>query len=440
MNKVILSSVIDIISGGTPKTSVPEFWNGDIGWLSVTDFNNDNRYVYNTEKTITDLGVKKSNTKYLNRGDIIISARGTVGALSQIGSPLCFNQSCFGLRGKNGILDNDFLYYSLKNYVKNIIKRSQGSVFGTINLASFDLMEIEIPILISEQQKIASVLSDLDAKIELNNKINAELEAMAKLIYDYWFVQFDFPFDFKQNKVADESSNPKDVKPYKSSGGKMVYNEELKREIPEGWEVKKLINEMDVQYGYPFSTELFNENKIGRPVVRIRDILNNSISLYTSEDVDEKYRLDKGDLLIGMDGNFHMNFWDKNNCYLNQRSLRIRKSANSVASHFQVLYDIAPYIKAKEKNISRTTVAHLSARDVNDLNVLIPNSKEFIKNTSIFDLLLKQIIINRNENQQLSELRDWLLPMLMNGQVKVKDAYEKMEEVGMAAEGETNYK
>src|SRR6478736_4132675 len=106
MNKVKLSSIIDIISGGTPQTSVNEYWeNGTIGWLSVTDFNNDLRYVYVTEKKITEEGMKNSNTKLLNKGDIIISARGTVGALAQIGTPLCFNQSCFGLRGKKGIVD-----------------------------------------------------------------------------------------------------------------------------------------------------------------------------------------------------------------------------------------------------------------------------------------------------------------------------------------------
>jgi type I restriction enzyme S subunit len=101
MNKVKLSSIIEIISGGTPKTDVKQYWeNGTIGWLSVTDFNNDLRYVYSTEKKITVEGLNNSNTKLLRRGDIIISARGTVGALAQIGLPMCFNQSCFGIRGK----------------------------------------------------------------------------------------------------------------------------------------------------------------------------------------------------------------------------------------------------------------------------------------------------------------------------------------------------
>ena len=406
MNKVKLSSIIDIISGGTPKTDVKQFWvNGNIGWLSVTDFNNDLRYVYTTEKKITEQGLKNSNTKLLNKGDIIISARGTVGALAQIGTPMCFNQSCFGIRGKREIVETDFLYYSLKNYVHNIKKRSQGSVFDTINLNSFDLMEIEIPKELETQQKIASVLSSLDAKIELNNRINAELEAMAKTLYDYWFVQFDFP--------------DKNGKPYKTSGGKMVLNEELKREVPEGWEVKKLFVEMELQYGFPFDTTRFTDEVTDKPVIRIRDILENTISTYSTEDVNDKYRLQQKDLLIGMDGNFHLNFWDKGGAYLNQRSVRIRSKQNSTVSNFQAYFELSPYIKAREKNVSRTTVGHLSDKDLKRLFVTSSVITNDFKPKETFDSFLGKIITNRLENQKLTELRDWLLPMLMNGQVQV---------------------
>src|SRR5690606_34216169 len=105
---------------------------------------------------------------------------------------------------------------------------------------------------------------------------------------------------------------------------KMVYSKDLKREIPEWWEVKYLTDEMDLQYGFPFSTTLFNEEKVGVPIIRIRDIQNNSISYYSTEEVDDKYKLNKGDVLVGMDGNFHINYWSLENCYLNQRCLRIR--------------------------------------------------------------------------------------------------------------------
>ncbi len=418
MSKKRLSDIIDIISGGTPKTSVTEYWeDGDIGWLSVTDFNNDLRYVYDSEKKITKEGLKSSNTKLLNKGDIIISARGTVGALAQIGNPMCFNQSCFGIRGKKGIIDTDFLYYCLKNYVSNIQKRSQGSVFDTINLSSFDLMEIEYPASITTQQKIASVLSSLDTKIELNNRINAELEAMAKTLYDYWFVQFDFPYSPTSEGCLQDGVVGK---PYKSSGGKMVWNDELKREIPEGWVVKSLFNEMDVQYGFPFDTSKFTDTVTDKPVIRIRDILENTISTYSTEEVNVKYRLNRKDLLIGMDGNFHLNFWDKDGAYLNQRSVRIRSKEKSSVSNYQAYFELAPHIKAREKNVSRTTVGHLSDKDLKRLFVISPLVTKYFNPKQTFDNLLEKIISNRLENQKLSELRDWLLPMLMNGQVRVK--------------------
>ena len=175
MRKVVLNDIIQIISGGTPKTSINEYWNGDIGWLSINDFNNDLRKVYTSEKTITEKGLKESNTKILEVDDLIISARGTVGVLAQIGKPMAFNQSCFGLRGKKEIIDNTYLYYALKNYVSNIQKKGQGSVFNTINLDSFKLMEIDIEENLNIQMRIASVLASFDDRIELNNRLNDNL-------------------------------------------------------------------------------------------------------------------------------------------------------------------------------------------------------------------------------------------------------------------------
>ena len=188
-----------------------------------------------------------------------------------------------------------------------------------------------------------------------------------------------------------------------------------------GWGTQSLTEEMDVQYGFPFSTKLFNEKKEGAPVIRIRNLLDNSITMYSTEKVDEKYLIKKGDLLVGMDGNFHINFWDKDKCYLNQRCVRVRKRNGSPVTHFQARFQITPYIKARGKNVSRTTVGHLSAKDINELCVLVPSPNHLPHGVSTFDSILDKIIANRNENQKFTELRDWLLPMLMNGQVTVKD-------------------
>ena len=174
--KFKLSEIMDLIGGGTPKTSNPDYWNGDIPWLSVKDFGNDFRYVYETEKYITELGLKNSSTKLLNKGDIIISARGTVGEIATIPYPMAFNQSCYGLRAKKEIVDEDFLYYLIKHSVRLLRKNTHGSVFDTITRDTFDGIEVGVPAL-DVQKKIASLLSNIDEKIELNNKINNNLVA-----------------------------------------------------------------------------------------------------------------------------------------------------------------------------------------------------------------------------------------------------------------------
>lgn len=434
MSKVVLSSIIDIISGGTPKTSVSEYWNGDIGWLSVTDFNDDNRFVYNTEKTITEKGVKESNTKFLNVGDIIISARGTVGALAQIGKPMCFNQSCFGIRGKNNLVENDYLFYVLKNYVKNIVKRSQGSVFDTINLASFDLMELDIHSNISTQKSIAKVLSDLDTKIELNNRINRELEAMAKTLYDYWFVQFDFP-------------NEQD-KPYKSSGGKMVYNAELKREIPEGWEVKLLSSEIEIQRGISYTSKEINGD--GIPMINLNSF--NLDGTYKPDGVKsysgkytEKNILKSGDLLIAatdVTRNADIigrailvpDYYSEDLVF----SMDIAKivSENIPSSFLMMLFNSIHYHNYIKWYATGTLVLHLNLDGVNRYRTEIPSNNLLKMFDKFYQPIANRIYMTNKQNQQLTELRDWLLPMLMNGQVTVKEAEERLS---MAAEPGVEY-
>ena len=255
---------------------------------------------------------------------------------------------------------------------------------------------------ITTEPNIGRILTDIDNKIAINRRINDNLEAMAKQLYDYWFVQFDFPNE--------------EGKPYKSSGGAMVWNEKLKREIPEEWNVANVFDELSVQYGFPFSTELFTEEPTSIPVVRIRDILENSVSAYSKEEVDGKYKLQKQDLLVGMDGNFHMNYWNDNVSYLKQRSVRLRAKSKSTVSIMQAKYDIAPYIKAKEFRAKGSTVGHLSDKDLKELFVLVSPNADF---RNKFDSILAEIIENRCEMIELTKQRDELLPLLMNGQASV---------------------
>jgi type I restriction enzyme S subunit len=132
-----LGEVVNLIGGGTPQTTINEYWTGNIPWLSVVDFNNDDRWVSNAEKSITKLGLQKSSTKLLKVGDIIISARGTVGAMAQLKREMAFNQSCYGLREVKEISDNDFLFYLTKYSLKQINRNTYGAVFDTITTKTF---------------------------------------------------------------------------------------------------------------------------------------------------------------------------------------------------------------------------------------------------------------------------------------------------------------
>ena len=208
--KYKLSEIMDIIGGGTPKTSKPEYWNGNIPWLSVKDFNNDYRYVYETEKTITQAGLDNSSTKLLKRNDSIISARGTVGEMAMIPYPMAFNQSCYGLRAKEGLVDEEYLYYLIKHNVVVLKKNTHGSVFDTITRDTFDGIEVELPSLV-EQKVVASILRDLDDKIEVNNEINKNLEQQAQAIFKSWFVDFEpfngeMPYDWIVSRLGDIAS------------------------------------------------------------------------------------------------------------------------------------------------------------------------------------------------------------------------------------------
>ena len=345
----------------------------------------------------------------LEKGDIITplteQAIGLLGTTARIPESEKYIQSqdIALIKCKADRIDPTFCYYLISSrLVRNQL--SAAAQQTKIRHTSPDKIKdctVWIPDL-DDQNAIGRLLASLDEKIQLNKRINDNLEAMAKQLYDYWFVQFDFPNE--------------EGKPYKSSGGAMVWNEKLKREIPQGWNIANVFDELSVQYGFPFSTELFTEEPTNIPVVRIRDILENSVSAYSEEKVDEKYKLQKQDLLVGMDGNFHMNYWNDNVSYLNQRSVRLRAKSKSTVSIMQAKYDIAPYIKAKELRAKGSTVGHLSDKDLKDLFVLVSPNIDF---RNKFDSILAEIIGNRREMIELTKQRDELLPLLMNGQATV---------------------
>ena len=398
--EILISSIDKKSKDGEPPVRLCNFVDVYRNWAITEDLAQNFMVATANENNIKRFSLKKGYVAFTKDSE----TRDDIGIPAYIADDLAntvLGYHCALVKPNTNILSGKYLNAFLhSDYIKKYFElNATGS--GMRYTLSIDALN-NIPILapsLKMQEHIGNIFSDIDRKICLNRAINDNLEAMAKQLYDYWFVQFDFPNE--------------EGKPYKSSGGAMVWNEKLKREIPEGWNVANVFDELSVQYGFPFSTELFTEEPTNIPVVRIRDILENSVSAYSEEEVDEKYKLQKQDLLIGMDGNFHMNYWNDNVSYLNQRSVRLRAKSKSTVSIMQAKYDIAPYIKAKELRAKGSTVGHLSDKDLKELFVLVCPNADF---RNKFDSILAEIIENRCEMIELTKQRNELLPLLMNGQ------------------------
>lgn len=323
----------------------------------------------------------------------------------------------------NDKLNGQFLHYWLntkqaKRYFENNAGGSGQRC--TLVLDCIKSTPLYLPKL-STQAKIAKVLSDLDSKIELNNRINRELEAMAKTLYDYWFVQFDFP-----NEQG---------KPYKSSGGKMVYNTELKREIPEGWVVKKLSDIANITMGQSPEGSSYNDDGNGEIFFQGSTDFGwryPTIRQYTTQ---PSRRAKAGDILLSVRAPVGtLNIAD-NDCCIG----RGLAALNSKSGYDSYLYYVMEYFKQifDNRNNAGTTFGSITKDDLFSLKLVYPKDDILKKyNQSVFKY--NQIILNNHkQNQQLSELRDWLLPMLMNGQVTIRKAHgtaEAEEMPGMVAE------
>lgn len=310
----------------------------------------------------------------------------------------------------NDETNTDFLYYKLNSI--SFAPYITGSAQPKLNKENLLNIELYIPSR-EHQDKIAKVLTLLDQKIQTNNQINQELEAMVKTLYDYWFVQFDFP---------DQNG-----KPYKSSGGKMVYSPELKREIPEGWGVETLKDfESKIITGKTPSRA--NSDNFGGeiPFITIGDIRGNTFIYNTSEtltdlgaSVQQNKYLPEGSLCVSCIATVgEIGFtieWSHTNQQIN--SIVFEDETNRYYLYFALKnYFENANASAKTGN----TFANMNKEDFSGIRIILPRNE--IKNNfhKMTEPYFAQIKCLQGQNQELTQLRDWLLPMLMNGQVKVE--------------------
>ncbi len=361
-------------------------------------------------------------------GDLLFSYETRLGeaALMPSGIRACLGRRMGLLRlNREKVIPEYALYAYLSPVFQQTIKANTitGATVDRIALNELPDFPIRIPPL-DEQKYVARLLSGIDEKIELNNRINTELEAMAKTLYDYWFVQFDFP--------------DANGKPYKTSGGKMVYNPTLKREIPEGWKLVPIEYFADVIDPHP-SHRAPREVEIGFPFAGIGDIDEaGNISISKARQIDEEFVLKQerdyeigeyslGYGRVGTVGKVVRLKKQKFRYALSPTLSVINPKKPEYAGYIYTVVKSDEFYKHVIKNTSGTTRPAVGIQLLRKIPVLTPGSAHnnmFEKYEEITKELFEKSSNANQENQNLIELRDWLLPMLMNGQVTVGSAVQ----------------
>jgi type I restriction enzyme S subunit len=408
MKKIKLEQISKLISSGlTPLRSNLEYWNnGSIYWLKTEQLGE--RYICDTSEKITSYALENTSIKLNPINTLCIAMYGegrTRGNVSILKSEMTTNQACCNLVIDENQAHHEYIYYFLKTQYNQLRNLSSG-VRNNLNSNDIKKFEVRLPKDIKTQKKIVDVLSTFDDKIELNNRVNAELENLAKTIYDYWFVQFDFP--------------DRNGKPYKSSGGEMVYNKELKRNIPKCWDVDSLWNIANYFNGLALQNyRPVNENYLR--VIKIRE-MNEGFSDNTEfarADIPEEAIVKDGDVLFSWSATLDVQMWARGKGALNQHIFKITSKRFPKTFYYYELKNYLNHFKMMAEQ-RKTTMGHITQEHLKQSRIVIPPIS-IINNlhTKITPIFEKHLLLEK-ENQQLTQLRDWLLPMLMNGQISIK--------------------
>lgn len=396
-----LGEIVDVIDSlhQTPKYS-------NIGYpmVRVTDIKGGYLETGNTlkvDKHVFEFFSKKHKPK---KGDIVMSRVGSYGISCIVKNDInfCLGQNTLFLVPKQ---NPEFLYYFLNSpdAKSQIESKATGTTQKTISLKSIKEIKVCLPS-IALQTAIAEILSSLDDKIELNNKINQELETLAQTLFKQWFIDFEFP------NVNGET--------YKSSGGEMVDSE--LGEVPKGWEISSLdkianyLNGLALQKFPP-------ENEFDfLPVIKIRELRQKDTqnSDRASLEIPEKYIVNNGDVLFSWSGSLMIDFWTNGKGALNQHLFKV--TSDLFPKWFYYLWTkhhLNKFIEIAESKA--TTMGHIQRQHLSDAKVLIPQGNYIKEYSLVFEPIISKIIDNRIECVELTNLRDSLIPKLITGEIKI---------------------
>ncbi|GAA8427075.1 restriction endonuclease subunit S [Helicobacter pylori] len=380
-----------IVGGATPSTNNPKNYGNKIAWITPKDLSTlQGRYIKKGSRSISRLGFKSCSCVLLPKHAILFSSRAPIGYVAIAKKRLCTNQ------GFKSIIPNkkiyfEFLYYLLKYHKDNISNIGGGTTFKEVSGATLGLFEVKIPPTYYEQQKIARTLSILDQKIENNHKINELLHKILELLYEQYFVRFDF---------LDENN-----KPYQTSGGKMKFSKELNRLIPSGWSVRFLNHKIVSTY---------------QPKTISKTLLNDSYSysVYGGGGIIGRfteYNHEQSEFIISCRGQCGISYLTLPKSWITGNAMVIRPT-KSYTSKTYLYHTIKKY---KLTNyITGSVQPQITRQNLSTMPILIPKRKTLNKWNNISSLLWNLIHNSMQSTQTSTALRDFLLPLLLKQQVK----------------------
>lgn len=396
-SKYFVEAGVPVIRGNNLSLSLDKFY--------------DSGFVFVTEEKAEELNC------YAKKLDLIFTAAGTLGQVGLIPETAQYEKYVISNKQIRVRIDTDkvdvlYAYYWFASpWIQRLLALSnKGSTVPLLTLWEVKNLPISYPESMEEQHRIALVLETIGKKIEKNNLINAELESMAKTIYDYWFLQFEFPNE--------------EGKPYKSSGGKMVWNEELKREIPEGWAVKGVEDFGILSNGINYSKGESGDKTY--KIVNVRNISTTSLLLDKSEMDDiilnaktaDNYLLENNDILIarsGIPGAIRILEGDIKNTIYCGFIICLRLWSDIYRRY--LVYKLKDYENTTATTSGGTIMQNVSQSTLKRIKFAVPNKKCILEFNEKIDSIWSMIGKSNKENQELISLRDFLLPLLMNGQV-----------------------
>jgi type I restriction enzyme S subunit len=392
---------------------------GSTAYIRATDLDG-GRVNFDTAARISDTALKRITKGIGRSADIIFSHKGTVGKLARAPSAappfVCSPQTTFWRVLNPGSLDLGYLYAFMQSSLFSnqwMARKGETDMADYVSLTAQRELWVAIPP-IEQQKAIGSLFGAIEDKLALNHRMNLRLEELAASVYRSWFVDFDpvvanaalrvpLGMDLQTAALFPSSFADSELGP-----------------IPLGWRVGNIYEASDVEYGAPFSASKFNLDGEGRLLIRIRDLSDHLPAIWTSELHPKGFLVSAGDIIVGMDGEFRAHVWRGPEAWLNQRLCRFvpRMPYGRAFTYLCVKQPLADV----ERSEVGTTVIHLGKADIDRFRVLFAGDEIHGAFNERVDPLIALTVQNGSESRTLTELRDLLLPKLLLGEIRIREA------------------